>query len=144
MKKKTRRKVVHRESEQIYFEIYEPKELRRKILSSAIEIVDTLKEYELSKDTRTIKEKQLRHAKGVFSHMKSSFRSLKSSLPAIPRYALPKPEKKHSLMKEIKVETKRIKELSPQERPSQSSQESSTVKKLESELSQIRNKLNSI
>ncbi|MBI4159108.1 hypothetical protein HY500_02515 [Candidatus Woesearchaeota archaeon] len=141
MKKKIRRKVVHREPEQIYFEIYEPRELRRKILSSAIEIVDTLKNYELSKDTRSAKEKQLRHAKSVFSHMKSSFRSLKSSLPPVPKYALPKPEKKHFLFKEVKVEVKKTKEFPPQ---NMLPQESSAVKRLENELSQIRNKLESI
>ncbi len=143
MKKTSRRKVkgARRNPENIYFEIYEPNTLRKQILTSAIEVIDTLRDYEVSKDVKTEKEKQIRQLKSTLFHMKSSFRSLKNSLPAIPKDALPKPEKKHSLTKEINVEIKRIKELTPQDR---FPQESSTVKRLENELSQIRNKLNNL
>ena len=140
MKKRNKRRVVHRVLEPIYFEIYDPTALRKQILTSAIEIVDTLKEYELSKESKVAKEKQLHQAKSAFSHMKSSFRSLKSSLPIIPKDALPKPEKKH-VIKEIRVEPVKQKERIVQ---NVQSQESLTVRRLENELSQIRNKLNSI
>lgn len=140
MKRKNKRKVVHREPEQVYFEIYDPNILRKQILTSAIEIVDTLKEYEVSKDARPKKEKQIRQLKSALSHMKSNFRSLKNSLPAIPKDALPRPEKKH-IIREIKIEPIKQREIVPQNRQPQ---ESSAVRRLESELSQIRNKLNSL
>lgn len=139
MKKRNKRRIVHREPEQIYFEIYDPNALRKQILTSAIEVVDTLKEYELSKGSKVEKEKQLRQAKTAFSRMKSGFRSLKGSLPVIPKDALPKPEKRH-IIREVKIEPVK-QEVIPQNKPSQ---ESSAVRRLESELSQIRNKLNSM
>src|SRR3989344_9117886 len=78
MKRKNKRRVVHREPEQVYFEIANPNQLRRQILTGAIEIVDTLKEYEVSKDVKIEKEKQIRQLKGILSGMKSNFRLLKN------------------------------------------------------------------
>ena len=141
MKRKNKRRVVHREPEQVYFEIANPNQLRRQILTGAIEIVDTLKEYEVSKDVKIEKEKQIRQLKGILSGMKSNFRLLKNSLPIIPKDALPRPEKKH-IIKEVKIESIKQKEIViPQNKQPQ---ESLAVRRLENELSQIRNKLSSI
>src|SRR3989344_5873194 len=141
MKRKNKRRVVHREPEQVYFEISDPSKLRRQILTGAIEIVDILKEYEVSKDVKIEKEKQIRQLKGILSGMKSNFRLLKNSLPIIPKDALPRPEKKH-IIKEVKIESIKQKEIViPQNKQPQ---ESLAVRRLENELSQIRNKLSSI
>ena len=141
MKRKNKRRVVHREPEQVYFEIANPNQLRRQILTGAIEIVDILKEYEVSKDVKIEKEKQIRQLKGILSGMKSNFRLLKNSLPIIPKDALPRPEKKH-IIKEVKIESIKQKEIViPQNKQPQ---ESLAVRRLENELSQIRNKLSSI
>lgn len=141
MKRKNRRRIAHREPEQVYFEISDSSTLRRQILTGAIEIVDTLKEYEVSKDVKIEKEKQIRQLKGILSNIKSNFRLLKNTLPIIPKDVLPKPEKKH-IIKEVKIEPVKQKEvLIPQNKQAQ---ESLAVRRLESELSQIRNKLSNI
>ena|SRR3989344_1974170 len=140
MKRKNKRRVVHREPEQVYFEISDPSKLRRQILTGAIEIVDILKEYEVSKDVKIEKEKQIRQLKGMLSGIKSNFRSLKNSLPEIPKDVLPRPEKKH-IIKEVKIEPIKQREAIPQIKQAQ---ESLAVRRLENELSQIRNKLSSI
>ena len=140
MKRKNKRRVVHREPEQVYFEISDPSKLRRQILTGAIEIVDILKEYEVSKDVKIEKEKQIRQLKGILSGIKSNFRSLKNSLPEIPKDVLPRPEKKH-IIKEVKIEPIKQREAIPQIKQAQ---ESLAVRRLENELSQIRNKLSSI
>ena len=131
---------MHREPEQVYFEISDPSKLRRQILTGAIEIVDILKEYEVSKDVKIEKEKQIRQLKGILSGIKSNFRSLKNSLPEIPKDVLPRPEKKH-IIKEVKIEPIKQREAIPQIKQAQ---ESLAVRRLENELSQIRNKLSSI
>jgi len=141
MKRKNKTRVVHREPEEVYFEIYDPSTLRKQILTSAIEVVDTLKEYEVSKELRPKKEKQIRQLKSALLHIKSNFRSLRATLPIIPKDALPKPEKRHVINKETKIEPIKQREIVSQNRQSQ---ESSTVRRLENELSQIRNKLNSL
>ena len=65
----------------IFVELQDPVSIRKNVLSGAIECIDLLKSYELSKSMRGIKEKQRTEVKRIISSLKKDYKELKDSLP---------------------------------------------------------------
>ncbi len=131
-----------RDEEPVFVELKTPKDLRKTILASAIECISTLKDYEISKSVREIKEKQRLEAEKIISSLKKGCKGLKSSLPSTGNksglsiadpLAPGQPREHKEEPKQMQKKEKKQEEKIP-----------IGVMRLERELESIRNKLNSL
>jgi len=125
----------------IFVELQNPAYIRREVLSGAIECIDVLKNYEVFKDLRVLKENQTLEVKKVISSLKRDYNDLKVSMPNTGKRSDMSMEDPFSHHEHKHIEVK-------QEHKQQKKEKIETmppgIKRLEKELELIKNKLNTL
>ena len=127
-----------RNEDPIFVEVYEPVTLRKDILSGAVECIDILKNFELSRSLRETKRRQEREVISIISNLKKEYKMLKDSMP--------KAETKNKLdIKDPFAQyQKKAKEEQKKEHKEKAEKYPVGLAKLEKELEYIKSKLGSI
>src|SRR3989338_5311256 len=120
------------EENPLFVRITSDGELRRNILVCSKDILESLREYEKFKSTKEEKQRLTQKFKEDVREISKSINRLRASIPKVKETGIKKPEKK--IGREEKPKFVRV------EKP----KEKTELEKLEAELDDIENKLNSL
>lgn len=126
----------HEQSQELYVSIREPIEIRRNLLESSKDIIETLKRFQ---NISGLKDKKLNE----INNLKSDVRDINRLLSKL-RGGLPKTKLKFEAVQETEKQKGHEKKAQTESKAEKPKKELTEIEKLEKELEEIESKLNEI
>ena len=128
----------HLENRPVYVQLESPSSTRKDVLESAIMAVELLEKYEYTKEIKALKKEKMKHAKKLIDELNQEVHSLTKSLPQ----AYVNKKEKRAVNEARESQGKKPVSM-PSQQPKKK-KSNAELKRLESELYEIKNKLSSL